>query len=237
MLTQSRLSNSCCLPEIRTLVNRRAKPFGSSKDFWLANAEPAPRSQEQPQSTPPPRTVKQFLLVDQKSFRGSIQSIVSRENHVQYETHIFSKNEPWATEWHILYLTAADAEKVFLSTNESVKGYRRNGGEWARASHDSYRYLRREVDEWVRANAGPQEGEVWECDRYYHADEPLPALPQRAGRRAWLDAFKCWPEVYGNYHHHQWAAGSHLDTEKKGIRAFIRFRSETTAVLFRTLFL
>lgn len=154
-----------------------------------------------------------------------------------YKEVIFNKNEPWAAKWHMLYLTAAEAEKIFIDGNKAQYGHTRNGGNWQRASHESYRFLKREPDEWVRANAGPHEGEVWECDRYYHADETLPELPKPGGRRAWLERFICWPDKFGTYDAARWCAGKAIFTDMPGVRAIIRFKDESTAVLFRTLFL
>lgn len=153
-----------------------------------------------------------------------------------YQEHTANAGEDWASHWHIIYLNKDEAAKVFIDSNKAQYGHTRNGGKWQRASHESYRYLTREADEWVRANAGPQEGEVWECDRYYHADETPPELPNPGGRRAWLERFVCWPDKFGTYDAN-WAAGKATYTNMPGTRAFIRFRSETLAVLFRTLFL
>ncbi len=156
---------------------------------------------------------------------------------MQYAEVVFNKGQPWAKSWHIIYLDKHDAEKVFIDSNRAQYGFTRNGGNWQRASHESYRYLKREADEWVRANAGPQEGETWECDRYYHVDETLPELPKPGGRRAWLARFKCWPDEYGTYDFARWSAGKMLDMNKPGIRACIRFQDEELAILFRVLFL
>lgn len=157
---------------------------------------------------------------------------------MEFKTVTFNKNEPWARDWHFLYLTKEEAARVFVDYNGVANLWRRDGGNWRRAYPDSYCVLRYEIDMWMRGMIGHMEGEVWECDRYYHPHEKLPELPKGGGRGAWKAVFRCWPDEKGmTIDNADWSCGGHVDIQNPKRRAFIRFADKDMAALFATLFL
>lgn len=127
--------------------------------------------------------------------------------------------------WHVVYLNRAERDRLLLSSNECCQGWRRDGSEWKRANPGLY--LKKEVDEWVRANAGHGAGEIWECDRFYYPDEERPVLPR--GRGGYLQQFKEHKD-----HTYGWSLGKVWSPlAPKGHPVAISFRTAKQAICFK----
>jgi hypothetical protein len=159
----------------------------------------------------------------------------------EIERQVWHKGELWEQTWFVVYLTKTEADAIFLDQAQLQAGWMLDQNnpthelQWKHPDgRDYYNHLRFDLDNWLRTEVGPREGEVWEINRFYHPNEELPAIPGR-GRAGWKEVTRCWPDEYAGIDHYQyerWNVGKYLNTERKGIRAMGRFQDEHIAVEF-----
>ena len=156
---------------------------------------------------------------------------------MEYKLLVCHKGEPWENSWHRLLLSKDECESLFISGNQMCLGWRRDGGQWRRANSDYYEVFRPEIDQWLRSHIGHRDGEVWECDRFYHEFETLPELP-KGGRGAWKKCFRCYPDEAGShYDHAPWYSQKVNDMQNPKARAVVGFRDIEHARMFAALWL